>query len=180
MMLGVWKMNESSFWQLIETTRTLSQGVGRHQAELLIQNLEEMATNEIIEFDEIFRKLFYQAWDWRLWGAASLVKCYCSEDSFKDFIAWLIGQGQKVFQSAIENPDSLFVIIKDINGIDIGSEELLYVAEYAYEHKTGDLIPIQPLSGRVTVKGDKKTIEEWIEDYPYLGTLYKANCGSNS
>jgi hypothetical protein len=41
------------------------------------------------------------------WGAAYLANGGCSDDGFDYFRGWLIGQGRKVYETVLADPDSL-------------------------------------------------------------------------
>ena len=46
-----------------------------------------------------------------LWDAADIIGCGCSDDGFWDFRGWLIAQGQKVYENALSDPESLLDLI---------------------------------------------------------------------
>lgn len=62
----------------------------------------------------------------------------CSDDSFDYFRAWLIYQGKDIFEAALTNPETLIPVFAQIEPGDVPElEELLYIADRAYEEKTG-------------------------------------------
>ena len=105
-------MNEKQFWQLIEETQTASQGSCKQQADLLRLRLVSLSAEDIIEFDRLFQHFQDKAYSWHLWSAAIIIgDGGCSDDSFTDFRAWLIGQGKDTYYDVLDNPDRLADII---------------------------------------------------------------------
>ncbi len=82
-------------------------------------------------------ELIDKAYIAELWDLAFVMNLGCGDDSFMDFRAWLIGQGRNVYQRALVDPESLV----DLVGLrdETFAEALLYVAQYAYESKTGSM-----------------------------------------
>ena len=115
------------------------------QAYLTKQSIEYIG-----EFHYQFQELSRVSYDARLWAAAGLMMKFCSDDKFADFRAWLIVKGQRIFENAIRDPDTLAEI--EVDG-DHGRPILFdmnYVAETAYRVKVGkmaditDLVPKSP------------------------------------
>ena len=134
-------MNTTAFWDLIDlgrkeikTTTDLPLWLESH---LALQSVEYIA-----EYYQRFYELACLSYDRRLWAAAGLIMKFCSDDKFLDFRAWLIAKGQKVFEAAIANPDSLVDV--ELDG-DFGLPILFsmnYVAEEAYRAKVGEIADI--------------------------------------
>ena len=141
-------MNEEKFWQLIENSKTESGGETDAQLEILREQLENLSPEEIVSFERIFDKFYWQSYDWKLWAAAYLIDGGCSDDGFDYFRAGLILQGKKVFDAALADPESLVDVINFEDG-DLsedsdwaaGVEEFLYLPSEVYEEKTGEEIP---------------------------------------
>jgi Protein of unknown function (DUF4240) len=74
-----------------------------------------------------------------LWGTAFLMNGGASDDGFDYFRGWLISQGRKVFEAALENPDSLSdVIDKDAEAdFEFENASILNVAVWVWQTKTG-------------------------------------------
>jgi Protein of unknown function (DUF4240) len=126
-------MDLTGFWHLIEKTKADSKGDSDKQAELIVEQLSLMAIEEIITFEHIHNELMGRAYRRDLWNAAYIIDCGCSDDGFMDFRAWLIGQGQAIFNEALNDPESLVDVIEI--GQETKVEALLYVAYHAYERK---------------------------------------------
>jgi hypothetical protein len=140
-------MDEEKFWQLIESSQTENNDTDA-QLEILQEKLEALSPDEIIAFDRIFDKFYWQSYDWKLWAAAYIINGGCSDDGFDYFRSGLILQGEKVFNAALADPESLVNVLTFEDGDlaqnsdwAIGVEEFLYLASHVYEEKTGEEIP---------------------------------------
>ena len=87
----------------------------------------------------------------------------CSDDGFEYFRCWLIAQGERVFNAALANPETL------VNRAEPESEGegMLYAAAEAYESRTGAVLTAPVVHPREPVG------ERWEEDdlelmYPKL------------
>ncbi len=110
------------------------------------------------------RTLRGEIYNWNFWAAAYIINGGCSDDCFSDFRGWLIGQGKPVFESAVQNIETLSEL-KETNDGDW--EGLSYIATNVYEKKTGNDMP-QGIQENFEITG-----EEWEEDdlknkYPKL------------
>ncbi len=129
-------MDKTTFWKLIDATRRESEGDLDGQVELLRERLQALEPDEIVEFDRIFREYWIRAYTWDLWGAAYLIAGGCSDDGFMDFRGWLISKGEKAYENALVDPESLVKVVKEDDD-DCQYEGFQYVASQAWEEKTG-------------------------------------------
>jgi predicted DNA-binding WGR domain protein len=127
------EMTEDDFWNLIEETKAKSQGDIYEQVEHLRTRLRQLSNTEIFSFHAILHRLLSESFQARLWGAAYIINGGCGDDGFDYFRGWLIAQGREVFYAALQDPDSL----ADVAEADAECEEIWYVAQEAYEEKTG-------------------------------------------
>jgi len=134
-------MNEDKFWNLIENAVESSGGEPDTKLESLREELSRLSPEQLIQFRRIYDKLDAQAYRWDLWAAAYILHGGCSDDAFMDFRASLICSGKKVFQDALQNPDSLAQISCDNPGEDLFYEGYQYLPAQLYEEKTGDELP---------------------------------------
>lgn len=105
-------MTEDSFWSIIEASREVAEGDQERQTLELRQKLENLDPNEIVEFDEHFKRLVRAGYRFDLWDAAMIVAGgTCSDDSFWDFREWLVSQGAKIYSAAMSDPDSLAEVV---------------------------------------------------------------------
>ena len=83
----------------------------------------------------------------------------CSDDCFSDFRGWLIGQGQEIFENAVDNIETL----SELNETNDGDwEGLSYIPTEVYEIKTGNDMP-NGIRENFEITG-----EEWDEDESVL------------
>jgi hypothetical protein len=133
-------MDRSTFWQLVEATRTPHDAYCEQQTEQMIARLSEMAREEIIAFWDTYCSLFHDAYRSDLFAAARIINASDSYDLFMNFRDWLIAQGRGVYENALNAPDSL-ALVELGPGIDADCEQFGYAALYAYERKTGNEMP---------------------------------------
>ncbi|MGW2747624.1 DUF4240 domain-containing protein [Streptomyces sp. NPDC001450] len=135
-------MEESEFWELIDTTRQAAEGDPEEQADLLVDRLLQLDPETVLDFARHFESRYNRAYHWDLWGAAWVLLRGASDDAFDYFRCWLIGQGREVFEGALHSPDSLAELLEDFDEeIDGDGEELGYAADEAYEQLTGAVAP---------------------------------------
>ncbi|SDK04970.1 DUF4240 domain-containing protein [Streptomyces indicus] len=135
-------MDETEFWELIDTTREAAEGDPEDHAELLVERLLQLDPDSVLDFARHFEARYNRAYRWDLWGAATVLLDGASDDAFDYFRCWLIGQGREVFEGALHDPDSLADLLGDFDEeIDGDGEELGYAADEAYEQLTGLVAP---------------------------------------
>ena len=142
-------MDPLQFWQLIERSKAESEGDCDRQADALTRLLLALPATAIVAFDRLFDKYADQAYRNDLWAAAYIINGGCSDDGFEYFRRWLIGQGEAVYTAALRDPESLLSVVKpQIEGnpflLGYECEPLGYVADQAYEQKTGSVMPRHP------------------------------------
>jgi hypothetical protein len=135
-------MDETEFWELIDTTREAAEGDPEEQAELLVDRLLQLDPESVLDFARHFEARYNRAYRWDLWGAAWVLLDGASDDAFDFFRCWLIGQGREVFEGALHDPDSLADLLDEFDEeIDGDGEDLGYAADEAYEQLTGTVAP---------------------------------------
>lgn len=148
-------MESEKFWKIIEITKSESSGDYEKQQSLLERELLKITANEVLEFDNKFRTLRGEIYTWDFWAAAYIINGGCSDDCFSDFRGWLIGQGKSIFESAVQNIETLSEL-KETNDGDW--EGLSYIPTDIYEKKTGNDMP-NGIQENFEITG-----EEWDED----------------
>jgi hypothetical protein len=128
-------MDLSTFWKIIETSRRKANGDLDEQLEQLRARLEDLDPAAIVEFGTIFNEHSNKAYTWDLWAAAYIINAGCSDDAFQDFRGWLISKGQKVYERALKDAESLARVVED--GEDCQYEGFQYVAAEAWQNKHG-------------------------------------------
>jgi len=164
-------MDVEFFWKLIEKTFKISEGNLSKQVELLTELLAQNSENDIVDYKTILDNLMDEAYDAKLWDAAIVINCGCSDDSFADFRAWVIAHGKEVYEKALVDPE----ILVDLVEIDEwASDELfLYVAEESYERKTGQELPAHVYrTERPELRGDFWSEETRKKRFPKLAAKF--------
>ncbi|MDV9192495.1 DUF4240 domain-containing protein [Streptomyces sp. SR27] len=141
-------MNEDAFWALIDEL-SRRPGDRDERLEWLGGELLRRPAAESVEFQVRLERACETADRKDLWRAANRIEGGdCTDDGFHYFTLWLVGQGRKVYESVVTDPDAL----ADVPGIRllVGRpqddwdddewpewEELDYVAQDAYDELTG-------------------------------------------
>lgn len=131
-------MDIKQFWLLIDQTRNASDGDADKQAELLTKALVALPLEDIIEYQHIFDELDVRATGHDLLQVVNLIYDALDDSVWRDFRAWLIGQGQTIYENAIANPETLADVVSIEGRYDIVAEPLIFAAEIACEIKADD------------------------------------------
>lgn len=135
-------MDETEFWEMVDSTRVAAEGDPEEHAELLVERLLQSDPEAVLDFARHFEVRYNRAYRWDLWGAAAVLLGAASDDAFDYFRCWLIGQGREVFEGALHEPDDLAGLLDDFDDeLDGDGEELGYAADEAYEQLTGAVAP---------------------------------------
>ncbi|ASY35322.1 Protein of unknown function [Streptomyces sp. LcepLS] len=138
-------MDETQFWELIDSAREAADGDPEEQADVVVDRLLQLDPESVADFARHFTVRFRRAWTWELWGAAGVLLAApegADEESFDYFRCWLIAQGRSVFEGALADADSLAELLPDFDEeIDGDAGELGEAAEDAYEQLTGAPLP---------------------------------------
>ena len=140
-------MDRSTFWKIIDTSRKKAKRDPNEQLERLRERLEDLDPAAIVEFGTIFNEYSSRAYTWELWAAAYLIGGGCSDDGFLDFRGWLISKGEKVYERALKDPQSLGRVVKDDE--DCQHEGFQYVAARAWKNKHGPDGSVYPDPGMI-------------------------------
>lgn len=156
-------MNIDMFWGLIE------QGNNANEPEkVLEQQLANQPVEDLIAFQEIFDRLFDQAYQWELWGAAYLIGGGCSDDGFMDFRYGLIAKGKEVYEKALSDADSLAELGEDT---EIENEMFGYVAQEVYQNATSQELPRADSTSAAEPSGDVWDFDDDAENTKRLPRL---------
>ncbi|MEU8622143.1 DUF4240 domain-containing protein [Streptomyces sp. NPDC048623] len=135
-------MDETEFWEIIDSTREGAEGDPEEHADLLVERLTRLDPDSVVDFARHFEARYNRAFSWELWGAATVLLDGAADDTFDWFRCWLIGQGREVFEGAVHDPDALAELLDDFDPeIDGDGEELGFAADEAYEQLTGAETP---------------------------------------
>lgn len=156
-------MDSDKFWEIIATSKANSSGDYEKQQTELEKELLKLTAIEILEFDNKFRTLRGEVYNWDFWAAAYIINGGCSDDCFSDFRGWLIGQGESTFENAVKDISTLTQLESTNDG---DWEGLSYVPTDAYEKKTGNDMP-QGIRENIDITG-----VEWDEEGDDLQNKY--------
>ncbi|MBV7668273.1 DUF4240 domain-containing protein [Streptomyces halstedii] len=135
-------MDETEFWEIVDSTREAAEGDPDDHAEVLVERLVRLDPESVLDFARHFEARYNRAYRWDVWGAAAVLLGGADDDAFDSFRCWLIGQGREVFEGAVQDPDTLAEILEDFDEeFDGDGEELGYAADEAYEQLTGVVSP---------------------------------------
>lgn len=142
------RMNEDAFWALIDELSRRTEDL-EERTEWLRAELLRRPAAESVEFQVRLDDACEVAGTRALWRAADRIESgACSDDGFHYFTLWLVGQGRKVYDAVVADPDAL----ADVPGVRalVGRhrnewdddewpewEGLDYVAQDAYDELTG-------------------------------------------
>ena len=162
------EMSKSDFWELIagakkECGQNMGSSINWLTSQLIARGPQQ--TQDFTYIMDGYMSLSYQ---YGLWTAASLMcENGCSDDSFIDFRAWLIAQGEEIYLAALADPDSL-ADVEAYGGCQF--EELPYTGNETMKYLTGKDIyeNTDPDAYKALVAELKKDITygEGV-DYPY-------------
>ncbi|MFZ6681788.1 DUF4240 domain-containing protein [Undibacterium sp. Tian12W] len=164
-------MENTTFWTLIDASRLAAKDDAEQQIDTLEAAVSALAPDDIVAFDRIFSEYHNRAYDWGLWGAAYLIGGGCSDDGFMDFRDWLISRGEKVYEAALLDPESLADVVRDEDG-DCQVEGFQYIARQVWQEKTGKTSKDFPKHA-IAYHADP-TGTDWDEDD--LETLFPKLC----
>lgn len=106
------KINGKVFWQLIDQSYKSSGGNKDKQVQALKKALSAYSRTDLLTFITIYTDHIYRANQWHLWTASELINGHIDEDSFEQFRNWLISKGQKTYQDALKDPETLIGNVK--------------------------------------------------------------------
>jgi hypothetical protein len=156
-------MTKAEFWKIVEKSKRGTEDCDE-QAEKLRELLSKLPPDEIVSFGSIFSEFRFAAYRWDLWGVAYLLCGGCGDDAFDYFRAWLIGRGQKFYEDAMKDPES---IARKVNEDDfLEAELLMYAAAQAYEAKTGHDLPARTIKHPKEPAGRKWAYEDLPKMFP--------------
>lgn len=135
-------MDETQFWEIVDSTREAADGDPEDHADLLVDRLAQLDPEAVVDFARHFETRFLRAYTWDLWGAADIMLGGADEESFDYFRCWLISRGRHVFEGALHSPDDLADLAADFDPeTDGDAEDVGYAADEAYEQLTAVRLP---------------------------------------
>lgn len=133
-------MTEDRFWQIVHDACRSDPHTAEEWDERLIDALRQLPASEIIKWNHLFDRFAARAYCIDLWAAAYLINGGASDDGFYYFRCWLIGMGQRIYEAAIRDPDTLAdVATPDWYKQGIDAEAEIYAAAHrAWMHVTSE------------------------------------------
>jgi Protein of unknown function (DUF4240) len=168
-------MQEEHFWTIIKSTYDNANGDFEAQQEEMTKTLSKLSPQDIIHFDNRFRDLRGQAYDWQLWAAIYIIHGGCGDDSFTDFRDWVISQGKDFYYKTLANPETLVEL--DTEKIEVEWEGMGYIASTVFEELTGQEIASEFRENQ-NIKGTEWSDEnndELKKMFPTLWAKYAEN-----
>ncbi len=138
-------MRTDDFWAVIDRATADRPGSPGEVAKHAVAELASRDPEEIVAWGRHLDKVMAASGKEDLWAAAYLINGGCSDDGFDYFRGWLIANGREVLARAVREPDSLAelpaVRAAAANGAVFEAEEVLSVADDAYQQVTGSELP---------------------------------------
>jgi Protein of unknown function (DUF4240) len=150
------------FWQVIADARRVAGRDDDAFVAHLTRQLQDLPLPAVASFDGVQDDLLDEAYRSNLWAAAYVINGGCSDDGFLYFRAWLVAQGQQVFENALTDPASLEQAIVLEPGWDAEFEDFLYVAREVYESRAGVKLPLRekPFPQLIGEDWDEDSVDE--------------------
>jgi hypothetical protein len=165
-------MDETEFWEIVDSTRQAADGDPEEHADLLVERLALLDPDAVLDFARHFETRFARAFHWDLWAAADIMLSGADDESFDYFRCWLIGQGRHVFEGALQTPDDLAFLVTEFDPeTDGDAEDLGYAADEAYEQLTGVRLPDLELPEQDAPEGEPIDMDDeraMAERFPQL------------
>ncbi|SDS81889.1 DUF4240 domain-containing protein [Actinoplanes derwentensis] len=130
-------MDGDAFWAVVEDARagvddTRTAEGAEEVAERIENRLTELGPESAVAFALHYDVLGARSYDGNLWGAAYLMKGGCSDDAFDYFRGWLVTQGRRTWERALQDPDTLAELGVDPDDDFLECEDMLGVGRRAF------------------------------------------------
>ncbi len=158
------KIDDTLFWEIIEKARQETEDKYEF-LDKLKSNLESFKPSEIRKFAKLLLSYGNKLHTWEHWALAYIARRGCGDDEFDYFKAWAVSKGKAAYNTILEIRENE---IRDVFDEDPQFEQMLYIAEEAYENKTGGIMPV------VKVKMPKISGRNWEEQE--LKELFPSIC----
>jgi len=149
------------FWAIIDASRKRAERSQDAQSNALEEQLRALPAEEIASFGEHFTICMGRADRNDVYAAAAIIDGFwVSDDAFTSFLEWLIAQGEKVFEKALQNPDSL---ADEVERDEVCAfEGFGYIAARVWEAKTG--LSAEKMPGQVATAAKAPEGPAWKDD----------------
>jgi hypothetical protein len=131
-------MDEKEFWAIVDATRASTGGRIADQPGALAAALSARTPEEVLGFLDTYRAVQNQGTNNDVAHAAALLLGGIADESFDDFLSWLICHGEATYRRSLADPDSVLDLTFDEHLSDFSAAELFsYVADEVYVEQTG-------------------------------------------
>lgn len=130
-------LKADKYWLIIGRSLRKTKSMEEQRVKL-IKLVSKLKCEEMIGFHLRTVQLLKDSYHEDLLCAAHLIEGGCYAKAFEFFRCWLISRGQRVYEKALQNPDSLLAILDDVE--DHSFETFYYVPEEAFMLSTGKSI----------------------------------------
>ncbi len=164
-------MDNEAFWQIIARSRPAADSHPEDCEPQLIACLKALEADEIVAWNHLFDQLAKDAYTCDQIAACNLINGGAGDDGFYYYRCWLIGMGQRVYENAMANPDSL----ADVVGVNDEAEAEIYAAAHrAWMAVTGnpDTAPYPARNETTDLKGEDWDIDDDAEVARRLPRLF--------
>jgi hypothetical protein len=172
-------MRTDDFWAVIDRATADRPATPAVVAERAVAELASRDQEDIVAWGRHLDKVMVASGTEDLWAAAYLINGGVDEAGFDAFRGWLIAHGRKAVAAVVASPDVLATVasVKAVadSGATCSAEEVLGIAERAYEQATGNPLPAgEPLKIRPEVADlwDFDNEEEMHRRLPRLAALF--------
>ncbi|GAA0314667.1 hypothetical protein GCM10009528_35430 [Kineococcus aurantiacus] len=100
-------LDEATFWQIIQDTRTRAQADPEAMGQLLTEHLSTLDDAAVIAFEQHYLQAAARLYTWRHLQAAEMACGFVSEDVFTDWRAFVIAHGRATFEAVASDADAL-------------------------------------------------------------------------
>lgn len=132
-------MTETLFWQIIDNVKQRSASV-YERPQILTEELKMLSGNAIKQFAVLLQNKLADLYSWDLWAVAYIARGGCGDDAFEYFRAWIISEGQEIYDRAMTDPGGTADFI--VPGSDLQLEAMLYSPYDAYLARVGERLQI--------------------------------------
>jgi hypothetical protein len=165
-------MTESTFWSLLEKARNC--GATSACSCCLARCLRQLSDQDISDFGMMLYDKVCELNTWQLWGACRVITGDMSGEGFHNFRTWIVGVGERAFETARVDPDALGQFLdRNQDPIDVDNESLEYVAVALLEERGFNADPRERCSFGADDKplGIPFDLLTLAADYPKLANL---------
>lgn len=111
-------MNQRVFWVIVEAALD-AHPINRIEQETFIKRqLESFEQEELLLFQVFCEQLMNGVYTTDIAMAAYVLQQGYSEDWFKEFRGWLIGQGERMYMKVVDNADAICNLLEQYQTID--------------------------------------------------------------